>query len=133
VIAVSIPFRIESGTVAVTSDPDRIVRQKIIDVLATRKFERPTDPRYGAGMYSLLFENFDDDPDDPVFADFKLDAIREIRDRVSDVQSTDMRIEQFEDSTYRITVFYRTPLSSIQTVTFVVNVPELLTEETPLQ
>jgi phage baseplate assembly protein W len=131
-IAISIPFRIEGGTVVSTSDPDRIARQKIIDVLATRRFERPVDPRYGAGMYSLLFENVDNDPDDPVFADFKLDALRELRDRVSNVRVIDMRIDQLEDSTYQITVYYSLPMSSVQTLVFSILAPAALTEETPI-
>ena len=125
---IAVPFRFTGGRVAATTDPDTVARQKIIDVLTTAPSERFGLPNYGAGLYSLLFEPIDE----LVEADFKMDAMMELRDRVSGVTIHDIRIKQnqVDESTADIYVYYSLPLSPAQTFSFTIT--NTLTEESPL-
>ena len=122
------PFQIVGGRVASTSDVNRIVEQKIINVLTTAKLERVGLPEYGAGVQHLLFE----DIDELVMVDFKTDAATELSDSISGLQLVDIGITQKDDTTADITVIYRTPLSPARSTTFSVTLPGPLTEESPL-
>lgn len=126
--SIAVPFRFSGGRVAVTRNYDKIVRQKIVDVLTTSPPERMGLPNYGASLYELLFEPIDE----LVESDFKTDAIIELQDRVSGVTIHDLYIRQneFYESTAEITVYYSLPLSPAQTLTFTVT--SQLTEESPL-
>lgn len=126
--SIAVPFRFSGGRVAITRNYDKIVRQKIVDVLTTSPPERMGLPNYGASLYELLFEPIDE----LVESDFKTDAIIELQDRVSGVTIHDLYIRQneFYESTAEITVYYSLPLSPAQTLTFTVT--SQLTEESPL-
>lgn len=126
--SIAVPFRFSGGRVAVTRNYDKIIRQKIVDVLTTSPPERMGLPNYGASLYELLFEPIDE----LVESDFKTDAIIELQDRVSGVTIHDLYIRQneFYESTAEITVYYSLPLSPAQTLTFTVT--SQLTEESPL-
>jgi len=124
----SLPFRFENGRVASTDDTVRINNQKIVDVLVTRNRERIAIPSYGAGVYNYLFENFNE----LLEADLKIDLVREIQSRVSGVSIIDVGINQEAPSEYVITVYYQTPISGIESLTFVLNRPDTLTEESSL-
>lgn len=126
--SIAVPFRFSGGRVAVTRNYDKIIRQKIVDVLTTSPPERMGLPNYGANLYELLFEPIDE----LVESDFKTDAIIELQDRVSGVTIHDLYIRQneFYESTAEITVYYSLPLSPAQTLTFTVT--SQLTEESPL-
>ena len=122
------PFQVSGGKILTTSDITQINEQKIVNVLVTNKLERPMLPDYGAGVQSLLFDSIDE----LVEVDFKTDAAAEVLARVSGVTVLDVRVKQTEESEATITVYYRTPLSNVQSTTFSVVVPSTLTEESPL-
>ena len=58
------PFRFAgepgSATVAVTEDPDRHLRDKILAVLFTAPGERINNPEFGVGLRRTVFEGIDD-------------------------------------------------------------------------
>ena len=113
---------------AATNDPVRINNQKIIDVLVTRNLERVAIPAYGAGVYNYVFENFDE----LLEADLKIDLVQEVQARVSGVSIIDVGIRQDAPAEYIITVYYQTPISGIESLTFVLDRPDTLTEESSL-
>jgi phage baseplate assembly protein W len=124
----SLPFRFENGRIATTDDPVRINNQKIIDVLVTNNLERTAIPDYGVGAYNYVFENFSE----LLEADLKIDLVREVQARVSGVSVVDVSIRQEEPSEYVVTVYYQTPISGIEVLTFNLNRPDTLTEESSL-
>jgi phage baseplate assembly protein W len=128
VTAIAIPFRFENGRIVSTADPVRITNQKIIDVLVTSNLERVAIPNYGVGVYNYVFENFTE----LIAADLKVDLVREIQTRVPGVSVIDLSIRQEYLSEYVITVYYRTPISGIESVVFNLSRPDLLTEESRL-
>ncbi len=134
--AISIPFRFENGSVSSTEDNGIIAKQRIIDVLATSKYERVMRPEYGAGVSSLLFE-----PLDPlILADYKVDALAEINDNVSNARvldisfraSSDLVYNTNDDSTLVARVIYEVAGIGLTTLTFTVDSTQILTEETPI-
>lgn len=134
--SISIPFRFSNGKVAETSDNDTIARQRITDVLSTRKFERVMRPEYGAGISDLLFE-----PLDPlVFADYRIDALSEVNSNVSNARITDISVKQGDsvqyngdtDSTLSVQVVYSVAGKGSSVFRFTVNSNAILTEETPI-
>jgi phage baseplate assembly protein W len=86
--------------------------------------ERVAQPQYGAGVRQLLFESIDE----LTGADFKLDAATELSDNISGLSLVDMTIVQSDESQVDITVYFRTPLSSVMSTTFTLTMSEL-TEE----
>jgi phage baseplate assembly protein W len=126
--AIAIPFRFDNGRVVATSDPVRVTNQKIVDVLVTSNLERVAIPDYGVGVYNYVFENFTE----LIEADLKIDLVREVQTRVSGVSIIDVSIRQEDLSQYIVTVYYRTPISGIESVVFNVNRPDLLNEESSL-
>jgi phage baseplate assembly protein W len=145
--SISIPFRFESasGVVATSSsrgktqatiDNGVIAKQKIADVLATRKNERVMRPEYGGGISNLLFE-----PLDPlVFADYRIDTLSDINRNVSNAYIRDVQIRQANtvqyndtnDSTLSVRVVYDVAGYGTTTYSFTVNSNALLTEESPI-
>jgi phage baseplate assembly protein W len=134
--AISIPFRFENGKVASTEDNAVIAKQRIIDVLATSKYERVMRPEYGAGVSSLLFE-----PLDPlILADYKVDALSEINDNVSNAKVLDIAFQTSgnfvyntnDESTLVARVIYEVAGIGLSTFTFTVDTTQILTEETPI-
>lgn len=126
--SIAIPFGFDGGKVSSTTDQDTIVRQKIIDVLMTNRFERMGVPNYGAGVQGLVFDTIDE----LVAADFKLDAIAEIHRRVKDVTIHDITVEEsfIEETEVKVTVLYALPLSSMNSLVFFLS--DTLTEESAL-
>ena len=122
-----IPFNVVGGKIADTNDLDRLIEQKIINVLVTGKYERPMIPEYGAGIQALLFDTIDE----LVEVDFKIDASSELSNRVSGINIIDIRVEQTSSSEVTITVYYRTPLSPARSTTFTLPLG-ILTEESEL-
>jgi phage baseplate assembly protein W len=106
----------------------RINNQKIVDVLVTRNLERVGIPSYGVGIYNYVFENFDE----LLEADLKIDLVQEVQSRVSGISIIDVGIQQESSSEYTVTVYYRTPISGIESLTFVLDRPDTLTEESSL-
>jgi len=126
--SISIPFSFTGGRVGITRNYDKIIRQKIVDVLVTSPPERFGIANYGAGVYSLVFE----DIDELIAADFRLDAIAELQNRLTGVTINDIRVRQntFNPNTAEITVYYSLPLSRTQSFSFTVT--DVLNEESPL-
>lgn len=127
--SISIPFQFVNGKVGETTNDDKIARQRILDVLATDKYERVNRPEYGADIRSLLFE-----PLDPlIFADYRVDAIRDINDYVSNAKITDLQIREggtsYEDSTLVVRVIYRTAATGTSTFVATISGNTILTEE----
>jgi phage baseplate assembly protein W len=124
--AFRVPFSLSGGSIAETTDYQRQVEQKIIDVLVTGRFERVMLPSYGAAVQQLLFDSIDE----LVEVDFRVDAANEVLARVSNVNIVDIQVKPEDESQANVVVYYRTPLSGTQSVTF--SVTTALTEETPL-
>jgi phage baseplate assembly protein W len=127
--SISIPFQFVNGKVGETTNDDKIARQRILDVLATDKYERVNRPEYGADIRSLLFE-----PLDPlIFADYRVDAIRDINDYVSNAKITDLQIREgntsYQDSTLVVRVMYRTAATGTSTFVATISGNTILTEE----
>lgn len=134
--AISIPFRFENGRVASTTDNNKIARQRITDVLATRTYERVMRPEYGAGVSDLLFE-----PVDPlVFADYKIDALTAVNDNVSNAKIKDLIVRTGtsveyngnEESTLVVSVVYDVAGEGTSVFTVTLDSTKILTEETPI-
>jgi phage baseplate assembly protein W len=145
--SISIPFRFESssgqvatektkGKVVTTTNNSTIARQRIADVLATRRIERVNRPEYGAGISDLLFEPLDE----LIFADFRLDAINTLNDYVSNAEIRDLQIRtgnpiQYSgdgDSTLVVRVIYHTADTGTSTFTASIGQNTILTEESKI-
>jgi phage baseplate assembly protein W len=131
--SISIPFQFANGKVVETENDDKIARQRIVDVLATDKYERVMRPDYGADIKSLLFE-----PLDPlIFADFRVDAIRDINDYVSNAKVTDLQVREGNpiqqggdaESTLLVRVLYRTAAMGASTFVATITGNTIITEE----
>jgi phage baseplate assembly protein W len=131
--SISIPFQFANGKVVETENDDKIARQRIVDVLATDKYERVNRPEYGADIRSLLFE-----PLDPlIFADFRVDAIKDINDYVSNAKITDLQIREGNpiyqggdsESTLVVRVLYRTAAMGASTFVATITGNTIITEE----
>jgi phage baseplate assembly protein W len=131
--SISIPFRFENGRVAQTNDNAVIAKQRITDALTTDKYERVNRPEYGVAIRSLLFE-----PLDPlVFADYRIDAIRDLNDYVSNAKVTDLQIKSgnptnygnSEESTLAVRVVYKTADGGQSTFVANFNSNTFITEE----
>lgn len=131
--SISVPFRFENGKVAYTSDNSMVVRQKIADVLATRRYERVMRPEYGAGISDLLFE-----PLDPlVFTDYKVDALTSVNESVSNAYIKDIIIQEGSlnyngESTLVAQVVYDVAGEGTTVYTLTVDATKILTEETEI-
>ena len=121
--SINIPFSFSSGGVSASSDIDTITKNKIIDVLVTRKTERAINSGYGVGLSSLLYEPMDT----LIFDDFKSDAIVKINETLDSGKVLDITITYphspqmayLEDSSILVTVVYSLPSTgSISTFTF---------------
>jgi phage baseplate assembly protein W len=131
--SISIPFQFSNGKVVETENDDKIARQRIVDVLSTDKYERVMRPEYGADIRSLLFE-----PLDPlIFADFRVDAIKDINDYVSNAKITDLQIREgsllqqsgSEESTLLVRVLYTTAAMGASTFVATITGNTIITEE----
>ena len=129
------PFSIAgSGRVARVIDQSEIAKQQITDVLVTSKYERTARPSYGAGAFELLYE-----PMDPlILGEFKTDAMMEVNRHLTNSALVNLhigpaQIPYFADditTTIEITAQYRTTLSRVESFSFKITDPALLTEET---
>jgi len=135
--SIQTPFRINSsGSVAAVSTPERIIEQKIIDVLTTNRFERVMRPEYGAGAYQLLFEPVDE----LIYGEFRTDALDEVNRNVSSAAISDIIVAPatqpyFNDepaSTIEITVRYLLRPQGVRSFTFQITDTSLINEETPI-
>lgn len=122
--SIAIPFRYVNGSTYGLTDPSLIVEQKILDVLLTSRRERVMNPRYGADVYSLLYEMMDDN----ILADFKVETMLELRNNVDGAEIVDIQFaannllgDSEYNTTLQVTVLYRIPPGSIKTVTFSVS------------
>jgi phage baseplate assembly protein W len=123
--SLSLPFRYGGGRTITTVDPDVIVKQKVIDVLVTRRLERVARPAYGAGVYDFLFDNLTD----AVMMDIKVDISRDIQFSVSGVTVVDINMTETNPGDFLINVIYRTPMSGMSQVSVPLSRPDILTEE----
>lgn len=64
--------------------------------------------------------------------DWKVDASAAISQYVRGVQIIDIRVESTDTTEATVTVYYRTPLTSAESLTFNIPTTEVLTEESPL-
>jgi hypothetical protein len=121
--SINIPFSFSSGGVKTSSDIDTITKNKIIDVLVTRKTERAINSGYGIGINTLLYEPMNT----LIFDDFKSEAIPQINEALDFGNVLDIIISQedliatafIEDSTIAVTVVYSLPTTnSVTTFTF---------------
>lgn len=134
--SIRIPFQFDGGKLSVTSSPDTIARQKILDVLNTMRYERVLRHNYGAQIQTMLFEPIDD----LMFADFKTEAMQTLAECVSRVQVLDMYVvknspQQYyssESTTVTLGVIYKLPLAAPKLVTLNIAVPGALNEDTPI-
>ena len=134
--SISIPFRFSNGKIAYTDNNGVIAKQRIIDALTTDRFERVNRPEYGASIKTLLFDNFDP----LVFADYRIDAISDLNDYVSNAKILDLQIKNGnsinygndEEANLIVRVVYRT--SDGNTATFVANLSAgtFITEESTI-
>lgn len=123
--SLTFPFQLEGGRISSTTDVTRQIEQKIHAVLRTSRLERIGIPSFGAGVDQLLFEPLDD----LISADFRVDAMNELVDRVSGIVVLDLKTTAVNDTTADITVFYQLPLSAVRQTTFRIAVPGTLDEE----
>lgn len=134
--SISIPFRFSNGRVSETEDNSVIAKQRIIDALTTDKFERVNRPEYGVAVKSLLFDSFDP----LVFADYRIDAIRNLDDYVSNAKILDFQIKNGnsvnygndEESNLVIRVVYRTSDGGTATFVATLTADALITEESTI-
>ena len=122
--SISIPFSFTSdtGAVSTTASLDAIMEQNIIDILTTSPGERVMEPKYGANIRNLLFE----EPDPLVFAEYRMDAIADLNanlpfGRVTDVQigvPNELLSGNTYDTTVSISVKYVVPPYNSSVVTF---------------
>lgn len=124
-VSILTPFQVVGGRIGDTTDTTTQIEQKILTTMLTDRLERIGIPDFGVGITQLIFEPIDD----LVTADFKVDALAELRDRVSGVTVVDFNVSTIQDSTAIITVLYKLPLSAIRQVTFRVAVPNAFDEE----
>lgn len=131
------PFSIApSGRVEIVMDQNSMARQQIIDVLTTSKSERVMQPGYGAGANELLYEPVDT----LVYGEFKTDAILELNKRINiasilNVVVSPASIPYFADdlaSVIEISVVYKTSTPGVQSFSFNIVNPSLITEESLL-
>lgn len=128
--AIKLPISFSSGGMDTLSSQIKIVEQQIIDVLVTSNFERVMNPTYGAGAYNLLYDIMDP----LIFADFRVEALSELKRYVSGAQIIDMFVGQDDglfteeyNTTARVSVQYRIPPLQASTLTF--SISEFLTAE----
>lgn len=135
--SIRVPFQInDSGSVVSVSTPEKIIEQKIIDILTTSRFERVMRPEYGSGAYDLLFEPVDE----LVYGEFRTDALDEINRNLTSASVIDISIAParqpyFDDdvsSTIEITVRYMSRPQGVRSFSFQVADTSLLTEESAL-
>jgi len=129
---VKVPFSFNGGHVGYTADPATIAEQKIANVLVTNNGERTMNPNYGANTGRLLF----DISTRMEFADYRVDAIQELKRSVSSADIVDIQInngfysQTSEPTTATLNVVYRLPLGSVQVTAVNIAIPGLLEEDT---
>lgn len=121
----------DSGGLAVLTNTENIVSQKIVDYLTTNVLERPMIPGYGANTSKLLFDNYDS----LEFDEYKNEAISGLRRNVSGAQILDLKlrevkndsVSQYAENTILIEVTYNLPAFGTRTaVVEVVNPDDLI-------
>lgn len=122
--SISVPFRFtsDSGAVATSSSLAAVVEQNIIDILTTSPGERVMNPKYGAGLKNLLFEEMDE----LVFAEYRMDAIQELNEYLTTGKVVDLSIivpqnnfyGEDTDTTITVSVKYVVPPYGASVVTF---------------
>lgn len=129
--SIKTPFSFENGRVRYTYDIPTISEQKITNVLVTSKTERVGIPDYGSGIIGLVHEI-----NDPlVFADFKFEAIADLKQGISTVGISDMQVRQGRyaeagENVMMVDVAYRLPLGVTQLASLKVAYPGYVTEDT---
>lgn len=73
-IAFSVPFSVAKGSVGSTESYDKIVRDQLIDAVATNQGERVMNPDWGCNIQAVLY--------DPSSSLERFDAASYIRDRL---------------------------------------------------
>lgn len=121
------PFNIANGKVSSVTSVSKDIEQKILNVLVTMPIERIGVQGYGLGIQGLLFEPIDE----LIEADIKTDAVLNISSQISGVDVVDITFRQdpLNASALKVTVYYKTPLSTVQSSTYEINYGTL-TEET---
>lgn len=124
---IAAPFNIANGKVSSVTSVSKDIEQKILNVLVTMPIERIGVQGYGLGIQGLLFEPIDE----LIEADIKTDAVLNISSQISGVDVVDITFRQdpLNASALKVTVYYKTPLSTVQSSTYEINYGTL-TEET---
>jgi len=127
VYTIAAPFNIANGKVSSVTSVSKDIEQKILNVLVTMPIERIGVQGYGLGIQGLLFEPIDE----LIEADIKTDAVLNISSQISGVDVVDITFRQdpLNASALKVTVYYKTPLSTVQSSTYEINYGTL-TEET---
>lgn len=125
-----------SGKLAVLTDNEKIVVQKITDYLSTNVLERPMMPSYGANTLSLVFENYDS----LFFEEYKVEALAGLRRSISGAQVTNLKLSNAglnavsveAETAVRIEVQYSLPPFGLRTAEVSVVNPEFISEDSPI-
>lgn len=132
--AIKVPFSFSGGHVGYTTDPATVSEQKIANVLVTNNGERVMNPNYGASTSRLIF----DISTRMEFADYRVDAIQELKKSVSSADIVDIQInnsfysQTSEPTVATLNVVYRLPLGSVQVTAVNIAVPGQLAEDSPI-
>jgi phage baseplate assembly protein W len=129
--SIKVPFSFDGGRVGFTADRSTMVEQKIANVLVTSEGERVMNPSYGASTSRLLF-----DITVPMeFADYRVDAIQDLKRYVSGAVILDIAVDNSfysqtgEPTTAVVNAIYRLPLGSLQVAQVEIAAPGQLTED----
>jgi uncharacterized protein len=123
---ISVPFRIEDGSVVTVVGRDNIVREAIFSLVMTKVGERVMEPSYGSNVHQSLWEGQDSTAVAVLLAD-----IRSMIERgFPDVSAPVVEVDQtsLEEGTLAIIIEYFTDGSSVPT-SLTVPVSELLVED----
>jgi phage baseplate assembly protein W len=103
--AFDIPLSISNGTIYMTDNYDRIVRNQVIDAITTNQGERVMHPDWGCDVQSILF-----DPSDMLE---RQDTAAYVRDRLvqfvprSFIKSVGVNVDQSEPNLVLIDIKYK--------------------------
>ena len=117
--SINVPFKFVNGGVAQTNNLDKIVRQQVINVLATAKGERVIELGYGSTLKSnFMFSTIESIEK----ADWVSDAIQDVNDYLENGKLTNIEVTHTEGSSIQVNASYSTSLAGSSTLTFNINV-----------
>ena len=118
------PFRVDpQGHIAFTSDPKRVLMNRVRTIIGTELGERVMRPDYGVALQSMLFEA-DDEMNATVIASDIEQALQEYEPGII-VQSVTTDSDDTLDGIINVNVSYSAANSPLETLTIPVNVAVL--------